>query len=416
MSRRQFENISAIIVLTVFMGQIYISPFDFGFRLTFAVVALSLFLIYFKSYNSFKISCLVGVFMILFRSGVSYLGDVSVGWWHMFNLYSPVIMFYIVFGALFTLLEVRAKLNKPIPFMLSLWVCDSVGNIVEALSRKSWTSSPFDDIILAIILMGGVRTVITYLVYWISNYYVKRFKNDQKEKYYRELVLFTAKLKTELFFLKKSKNDIEEAMSLSHRLYESSENSDLKPELLKIAKDIHEIKKDYSRVILGMESTLNSDSAMKFMSLEDIIYMVRDNAVKIVAMRDKKIEIQGDVAVNRTVTEYYAIISILNNLVINAVDAIDQYGTIQIKVKNEGESVVLTVADDGKGIVESNFESVFDAGYSTKYDKSTGEMSTGIGLTHVRQIINNQFQGVIHMASELNVGTTFTIRIPKNRL
>ena len=57
---------------------------------------------------------------------------------------------------------------------------------------------------------------------------MKRFKSDQKEKYFRELIIFTAKLKTELFFLQKSKNDIEEAMVLSHRSYENTKDLDLK--------------------------------------------------------------------------------------------------------------------------------------------------------------------------------------------
>ncbi len=38
MNRRKVENIIAICILTVFMGQIYISPFAFGFRLTFSVL------------------------------------------------------------------------------------------------------------------------------------------------------------------------------------------------------------------------------------------------------------------------------------------------------------------------------------------------------------------------------------------
>ena len=132
MNRRKIENIFAICILTVFMGQIYISPFALGFRLSFAVVALALFLIYFKDYNEFLICTLVGVLMFLFRSFIAYVEVENVTLTDTLLLYLPVLTFYIPYGILFNLLEVRKKFYKPIPFMLSLWVCDSTPNIIEA--------------------------------------------------------------------------------------------------------------------------------------------------------------------------------------------------------------------------------------------------------------------------------------------
>jgi len=416
MNRRKVENIIAICILTVFMGQIYISPFAFGFRLTFAVVALSLFLIYFKDYNEIMVCTLVGLLMFGFRALISYLEFQGMSFYEALVLYLPVLSFYIPYGILFNLLEVRKKLYKPVPFMLSLWVCDSTPNIIESILRKSWLDSPFDKVVLAIILMGALRTIFTYFVFWVSHYYVNRFKNDQKEKYYRELVLFTARLKTELFFLKKSRDDIEEAMTLSHHLYEKTKETETKPALLKIAKDIHEVKKDYSRVIEGMEATLNSESVMKFMSIRDILLLIRDNAIKLSNHRDKHIDIRIDQDRIYTTREFYPIISILNNLVINAIDALNKYGNITIISRYESKYICLIVRDDGSGIEPDDLESIFDAGYSTKYDPNTGTMSTGIGLTHVKQIVENHLAGSIQVHSKKGWGTEFSIRIPINRI
>lgn len=416
MDRRKIENIFAICLLTVFMGQIYISPFAFGFRLSFAVVALALFLIYFKNYNAILICTFVGILMFLFRASISYVEIEGLTYPEALNLYFPVLAFYIPYGILFSLLEVRQKFYKPIPFMLSLWVCDSTSNIIEAIIRKSWTDSPFDKVVLAIILMGALRTVFTYFIFWISHYYVKRFKNDQKEKYFRELVLFTSRLKTELFFLKKSRNDIEDAMTLSHSLYEQSEDPLIKPELLKIAKDIHEVKKDYSRVISGMESTLNSESVMKYMSIRDILLIIKDNALKVAERKGKHLDIRIDQDRIFTTREFYPIISILNNLVVNATDAVDKYGTISITSRYEAKQVCFVVRDDGSGIDPDDLESIFDAGYSTKYDPDTGTMSTGIGLTHVKQIVENYLMGAIKIHSRKGWGTEFVICVPHDRL
>lgn len=398
------------------MGQIYISPFAFGFRLSFAVVFLALFLIYFEDYNELIISTLVGILMFFFRSFIHYVEVDGASWSQTVSLYLPVLAFYIPYGVLFNLLEVRKKFYKPIPFMISLWVCDSIPNILEAILRRAWLDSPFDKVVLAIILIGGIRTIFTYFVFWISHYYVKRFKSDQKEKYFRELIIFTAKLKTELFFLRKSKNDIEEAMVLSHRSYENTKDLAIKPDLLKIAKEIHEVKKDYSRVIEGMDSTLNAESVMKFMSIRDILLLIRDNATNLSNKRNKPIEIKIDHDKMFTTKEFYPIISVLNNLTTNAIDALNTYGHITITSRYENDALYLTVRDDGEGIDTEDIDSIFDAGYSTKYDRDTGNMSTGIGLTHVKQIIENHFHGTIKVNSKKGWGTEFIIRIPHDRL
>lgn len=416
MNRRKIENIFIICILTVFMGQIYISPFAFGFRLSFAVVMLALFLIYFEDYNELLISTLVGILMFLFRSFIHYVEVDGVTWSQTVALYLPVLAFYIPYGMLFSLLEVRKKFYKPIPFMISLWVCDSIPNILESVMRRAWSNSPFDKVVLAIILIGGIRTIFTYFVFWISHYYVKRFKSDQKEKYFRELIIFTAKLKTELFFLRKSKNDIEEAMVLSHRSYENTKDLDIKPDLLKIAKEIHEVKKDYSRVIEGMETTLNKESVMKYMSIRDILLLIRDNASNLSNTKGKNIDIKIDHDRIFTTQEFYPIISVLNNLTINAIDALGSYGHITILSHFDKDTLCLSVKDDGDGIDPEDLDAIFDAGYSTKYDPETGNMSTGIGLTHVKQIVENHFSGTIQIESKKGWGSEFLIRIPRNRL
>ncbi len=149
-----------------------------------------------------------------------------------------------------------------------------------------------------------------------------------------------------------------------------------------------------------MEATLNSESVMKFMSIRDILLLIRDNAIKLSNNRDKHIDIRIDQDRIYTTREFYPIISILNNLVINAIDALNKYGNITIISRYESKDICLIVRDDGSGIEPDDLESIFDAGYSTKYDPNTGTMSTGIGLTHVKQIVENHLAGSIQVHSK----------------
>ncbi len=409
---KKVRNIFIISMISVLMGQIYISPFNIVFRLTLAVFFMSIFLIYFKNYSIMMITLSVGFSTFLFRSIVYYLGS-DMSFESVLIQYLPVLSYYIFFGLLFKLLKVREYLDQPFNSFFSLWICDSIPNIIEATIRKTWEIASFDKIVIAIILMGAVRTILTLTVYYITKYYINKFQQKEREKYYHEVIVFISKLKTELFILNKSRDDIEETMAYAHNLYEKIEEECFKKPLLKIAKDIHEIKKDYLRVIAGMNSIFNSDANIKYMSIKDILKLVEDNVLKLIDYNKKKIAVSVKYDEVFLVDEFYSIISILNNLTVNSIDAIPFYGKIQIRAALEDNEMIFSVEDTGEGIPKEKEKIIFKSGYTTKYDSKTGKMSTGLGLYHVHNIVTEYFSGSIDVISEVNKGTKITIRIPK---
>jgi two-component system, sporulation sensor kinase D len=76
-----------------------------------------------------------------------------------------------------------------------------------------------------------------------------------------------------------------------------------------------------------------------------------------------------------------------------------------VGVEVRGDHLVLGVKDSGQGITPEHLKSLFTPFFSTK------EGGTGLGLTICRGIIDLH-QGEINIASELNLGTTCTIRLP----
>ena len=112
------------------------------------------------------------------------------------------------------------------------------------------------------------------------------------------------------------------------------------------------------------------------------------------------------------------------NLVINAKDAMQANGNIDIIAYNEvlsenkasyllgckaGDYVVLCVSDSGSGISQEVRQRIFDPFYSTK-DKGKG---TGLGLSMVHGFIRRSHGG-IDVRSELGVGTTFYLYLPRS--
>ncbi len=94
------------------------------------------------------------------------------------------------------------------------------------------------------------------------------------------------------------------------------------------------------------------------------------------------------------------------NLALNAKAAMSAGGVLQIKTYTDKEDVVILFQDNGCGIPPENINRVFDAFFSTKADQGTG-----LGLFVSHGIIQNH-HGALDVTSEMNVGTTFTIRIP----
>jgi PAS domain S-box-containing protein len=104
------------------------------------------------------------------------------------------------------------------------------------------------------------------------------------------------------------------------------------------------------------------------------------------------------------------------NLIVNAAHAIAQSGKdadsgrIKVTTSSVDDFVEINVADNGCGIAPQDLEVIFDPFFTTK---EVGE-GTGQGLAIARAIVCEKHRGELTVASELAVGTCFTVRLPKS--
>lgn len=98
---------------------------------------------------------------------------------------------------------------------------------------------------------------------------------------------------------------------------------------------------------------------------------------------------------------------VMENLIKNAVDAMDADGSITITLHRERDNACIEVTDTGKGLPRKRFNTIFNPGYTTK------KRGWGLGLTLAKRIIEQYHSGKIYVASsEIGVGTTFRIDLP----
>lgn len=103
------------------------------------------------------------------------------------------------------------------------------------------------------------------------------------------------------------------------------------------------------------------------------------------------------------------LVQVWNNLVSNAIQAMDIKGQLTITIKNLGERIQVSIADTGCGIPEEIHQKIFEPFFTTK---KAGE-GTGIGLELVLKIIEKH-RGNLEFESKVGEGTTFTVTLPVN--
>lgn len=102
---------------------------------------------------------------------------------------------------------------------------------------------------------------------------------------------------------------------------------------------------------------------------------------------------------------------LLTNLVGNAVKYNHPGGQVWVTIREQDGQMVIRVRDNGVGIPEESLDRIFERFYRVDKGRSRKQGGTGLGLSIVKHIVNF-YHGSIHVASQLEKGTEFTVTIP----
>lgn len=168
---------------------------------------------------------------------------------------------------------------------------------------------------------------------------------------------------------------------------------------------VPEIDKDIQRLKLISDRFAKIGSIPK-LEEKDIVAQI-ENMVEYIRKRAG-----GNVkfSVDAVPNPLYALVSaplfdwVIENLLKNALDAMDGQGDIAIKIRQSGSEIFIDVADSGKGIPYAQQKKVFTPGFTTK------KRGWGLGLALTKRIIEEYHHGDIFVkSSEVGKGTTFRI-------
>jgi signal transduction histidine kinase len=103
--------------------------------------------------------------------------------------------------------------------------------------------------------------------------------------------------------------------------------------------------------------------------------------------------------------DLFALNRVYRNLITNALQATTTGGRVTVRSQREDHHAIIEVADTGSGIAKERLDTIFDDFVTTK------KRGLGLGLAISKKVVE-QLGGTIAVASEVGVGTTFTLRFP----
>ncbi len=413
---RLFRLMFVYALVDAMASQMYIDIFTSGFRISLSVVSLPVFLYFYREVNSIKLSVMIASIGLLSRTLFSTMGvgDFSAA----MVLEYPTMVFDVSYGILFYFLYQQKKSKTDGYWFAIILFNDFFCNLLELVYRYGDVTHEVIQASVTLLVIASIRATMAFVVVVAIKYYHLLLVKEEHNERYKNLLLLTSDLKGETYFMKRNMDYIEDVMNSAYILYEQMSNlslpKDMKNLPLTIAKDVHEIKKDYFRVIRGLERIMSEETDYLHMSLKDLLDILETTTRKSLTEDMKNLDLRISLSCNMKVQEHYLLMSILRNLLVNAQESLKPglNGLIEIKAGIVGDSVVFMVRDNGMGIKDKHLKHIFDPGFSTKFSVTTGNISRGLGLTLVRDIVEERFNGVIEVASISGAGTTFTIKIP----
>ena len=237
---------------------LYIDYYVGNIKFSFAAVVFPLFLYVHEDLNPIPFGIVSGLFLVIAR--LVFYG--ALGMFGQQVYYTvPEVIFYLVYGLVF-FIAIKRNISKKYHnvFIVSA-LGDFTANMVETYFRIGGEMfSRNSEIMKGFLLVAAIRAVAVVIMVIVYNYYKLFLTKEEHERRYRHLLQLISQLKTEVYWMEKNMDHIERVMATAYQLFSDMNDNEARPDwtnkALEIAKDIHEIKKEYGLVVKGIEEVM----------------------------------------------------------------------------------------------------------------------------------------------------------------
>ena len=145
-----------VVGMVALASMAYVYPFDSSFRFTIGCALLATMLLYFRQLPIISTMVCAGAAIFVLRSGVHFLLGYQ-GWETVLFNNLPAVLYYVVLGLLWHVLDVRASADNMPLTILKLSVADIVSNVAEVAVRTDLLDDNYEMVAIGLVAVGVVR-------------------------------------------------------------------------------------------------------------------------------------------------------------------------------------------------------------------------------------------------------------------
>lgn len=191
--------------------------------------------------------------------------------------------------------------------------------------------------------------------------------------------------------------------------------SDLPAEAIEVLESVREESDRLSRIVRNLLTLARFDDGnLKLLKEHLDLHELAEEAVvslsEFAKERRVSVGVEGDSTLAPADPEYIRLV--IANLVENAIKYSGPDTEVRLTTRNEIDQAILEVADTGQGIPASAIPHLFDRFFRVESARAAENSGSGLGLAITKEIVEAH-GGSVEIESELNVGTRFTVRLPK---
>lgn len=419
-----------MIILVPLAGEPKMHPFsgDFAnFRVSFGSPVFLLFLIWLSNFPRLLTGAAAGTAVMLFRTGL----DMFYGMEFPMALveHIPNFFYYFIYALFFALPQLSRKSIYEQALGIAFWaiIAEVFASVAELAAMNAIAYQQSETFTLSmlgrLVLIAILRCFFILSFFFLFQLYNTEMRLTRKTKEKDRLTMLIAGLYEEVFELKNSLQNAEAVTHDCYNVYErlkanthNEEDEALAHEILRIAGQCHDIKKNHQRIYAGLTELTQNRRVDDYLPPDKIVKLMVHTQKKYARSLGKEIFFNAKVPAELPPLHSFMLLSILNNLVANAVEAIPTRGTISLTiVGGTGDGrLKITLENTGSFIPEHRLEQVFTPGYTTKFD-STGKASSGVGLTYVKHQTET-LGGTIELTSDGQDKVTCHLDLPCQKL
>ncbi len=159
------------------------------------------------------------------------------------------------------------------------------------------------------------------------------------------------------------------------------------------------------------QSKGKSSSSEEYMDIEEVLHHTIELEKPVAVSRHIRIEMKCDGDIPKVRANRNSLEKLFGNLLGNAVRYNRDEGTVRIRICKKDQDVCVEISDEGIGIAAEDREKIFDPFFRAATAKAYTPVGTGLGLSLVRQIVDN-LGGRIEVDSVPGKGSTFRVYLP----